>query len=670
MCGIAGIWAPGLPAAERVALVEAMLAGMRYRGPDGVALWHDDEVALGITRLAIVAPTEPASVYGSEGGDLHAVVNGEVYNYLELTALLGSRGHRLEHGPDTVVVPHLYEEYGLDFPQHMDGMFAVALWDAAAHRLVLARDRAGEKPLFHTAVGGPEPPRRFGSPFAFASEPGALARLPWVSRDPDAGALARYLAHGFFAGDDSAFAAVRQVPPGHVVAVAAGGPQLRRYWRPWDGVHAAPHMSDAVLAEATRETLAEAVESRMPADVPFGVFLSGGVDSGLVATLAARRGHRFPVFSMRLAGQGYDETGYAREVADQIGAEIHVAELDAAGGEEAIEHFAAAMDQPLGDPSVLPTWALARLAARHVPVVLTGEGGDELFAGYPTYLGHRLIGMTRHLPDGVANAARALARRLRPAHTHVSIAHLVERFLDARAMPPLERHLAWFGTATPDDARALLAPALRGSLGEGAERGYLRAFAQRAEEARLPGWPEHPGLLVWQLLDFDLYLGGGLLTKVDRCTMAHSLESRAPFLRHTLIRFALGLPEDARLRGKTGKRALRLAARGLLPRAILTRRKQGFSPPFSAWARGPLRGLVESRLSVDRIRAAGVLDADAARRVLAEHLSGAAERGRTLWTLLSLQMWAERWAGAAPPTASTVIPAAAAARARRALRGA
>ena len=641
MCGIAGLWAPDLAPAERLARLEDMLGCMLPRGPNGVAVWQGDGLALGITRLAIVAPDEPTRVYCSEDAGLHTVVNGEIYNHLELAARLAARGHRLEPGPDTVVIPHLYEEHGTDFASHLDGMFAVALWDAKARNLVLARDRAGEKPLFYTA--GPGLARRF----AFASEPGALVRLPWVSREAAPGPLARYLAHGFFAGADCAFAALRQLPPAHVLEVSQDGARRTRYWRPWDGVHPAPPMGDSVLAEATRETLAAAVESRMPGDVPFGVFLSGGVDSGLVATLAARRGHRFPVFSMRLAGQGYDETGYARLVAAQIGAEYHEAEMDHADGEEAIETFAAAMDQPLGDPSVLPTWALARLASKHVPVVRTGEGGDELFAGYPTYLGHRWVGLSQHVPDAVANAALALAHRLRPKHTHVSIAHLVARFLEARAMDPLERHLSWFGTASPEAARALLAPALRETLGAGEERGYLREFAVRAAEAGLPGWPERPGLMVWQLMDFDLYLGGGLLTKVDRCTMAHSLESRAPFLRHSLIRFALGLPEDAKLRGKTGKRALKLAARGLLPRAILARRKQGFSPPFSVWARGPLRGLVESRLAPERLRRAGVLDVEATRRVLEDHVAGRSERGRTLWTLLSLQMWGERWGPAA-----------------------
>jgi asparagine synthase (glutamine-hydrolysing) len=645
MCGIAGLWAPDLAPEERRALVEGMLGCMRQRGPNGVAVWQGNGLALGITRLAIVAPDEPTRVYRSEDDQLHSVVNGEIYNHLELAALLASRGHRLDPGPDTVVVPHLYQEYGLEFPGHLDGMFAVALWDAGARRLVLARDRAGEKPLFYTA----DLPAH-GGRFAFASEPGALARLPWVSRDPAAGALVRYLAHGFFADGDSAFAALRQLPPAHLLERDLDGTRLTRYWRPWDGLHPAPRMGDDVLADATRETLAAAVESRMPGDVPFGVFLSGGVDSGLVATLAARRGHRFPVFSMRLAGHGYDETGFAREVAEQIGAEYHEAAMDHADGEEAIETFAATMDQPLGDPSVLPTWALARLASRHVPVVLTGEGGDELFGGYPTYLGHRWVGLSQHLPEPLARVALAVARRLRPRDAHISLPHLVERFLEARAMDPLERHLAWFGTATPEGARALLAPGLRAALCAGAERGYLREFAERASAAGLAGWPARPGLMVWQLLDFDLYLGGGLLTKVDRCTMAHSVESRAPFLRHALIRFALGLPEDAKLRGKTGKRALRLAARGLLPHAILTRRKQGFSPPFSAWARGPLRGLVESRLAPGRLAAAGVLDVEAARHVLEEHVSGRAERGRTLWTLLSLQMWAERWvAGGTPP---------------------
>jgi asparagine synthase (glutamine-hydrolysing) len=651
MCGIAGLVATDLAPEQRAALVEGMLRRIRHRGPDGFAVWHGDGVTLGITRLAIVAPGAPANAYSSEDGRIHSVTNGEIYNHRGLATTLTERGHRIEPGPDTALVPHLFEEHGNRFPERLDGMFGAAVWDARAGRLTLARDRAGEKPLFWTtATDG-------ASRFAFASEPGALACLPWVIRDPDPAALARYLAHGYFSDADSAFAAIRQLPPAHVLTLRDGQVAIERYWCPWDGIgEVTPPRTDAELATATRDALESAVTSRIPDDVPFGVFLSGGVDSGLVATLAARHTRGFPVFSMKIPATGYDESGYARTVAKRIGAEYHEAVLDHLAGEEAIERFAAVMDQPLGDPSVLPTWSLAKLASQHVPVVLTGEGGDELFAGYPTYLGHRWAALANRLPDRIARATLDVARRVRPGHHHVTIPVLIERFLGSRGMSPLDRHLAWFGTATPLEARVLLAPALRATLAPGAERRVLVDFERRMRDSGLAAWRGEPGLLAWQILDFETYLGGGLLTKVDRSTMAHSVESRAPFLRAALIRYALALPDEARLRGRTGKRALKLAARGLLPDTVLNRRKQGFSPPFSAWVRGPLRQIVDARMSPEKLARAGVLDPAYARRVFDDHVSGRAERGRTLWTLLSLQLWAEHWLVHTPPPIG-VIPA-------------
>jgi asparagine synthase (glutamine-hydrolysing) len=685
MCGIAGLWSPRLDPHERLALVAQMVERLRHRGPSGSAVWSGDGIALGIARLAIVARHAPASVLTNEDGSLRAVVNGEVYNHDALRHALRERGHDVDSGPDTAVVPHLYEEEGARFPARLDGMFAVAVWDQHARRLTLARDRAGEKPLFVAADG---------HGVAFASEPGALTVLPWISRDPAPGALARYLAHGFFAGDDCAFAALRQLPPAHVLEIGEGLERRTRYWRPWDalatdstrdaarrggvpdefasaspggGTEAVPRSQPMRAGDAPAATLAaltSAIESRVPREVPFGVFLSGGVDSGLVATLAARvLGRSFPTFSLRMAHRGYDESGFARAVATSIGAEHHELTMDAAAGEEALARYAAGMDQPLGDPSLLPTWALARLAAQRVPVVLTGEGGDELFAGYPTYLGHRHAGLANALPGPVGAAAMALARRFRPAHHHVTIAHLIERFLATRGVPPFERHLRWFGTAAPDEARALLAAPLRATLGRTAPTAHLVALADRLEEAGVVRDPSHPGLVAYQLLDFELYLAGDLLSKVDRCTMAHGVESRAPFLRPALVEFALALPERAKLRGKTGKWALREAARGFLPPDLLARRKQGFSPPFSAWARGPLRAVVDAALAPERIERAGVLDPRAVREVVDAHLENRADRGRTLWTLLSLQMWAECWvagaAGAVPAAGNGRVAAAA-----------
>ncbi|HTK32472.1 MAG TPA: asparagine synthase (glutamine-hydrolyzing) [Candidatus Saccharimonadaceae bacterium] len=646
MCGIAGLWASGMTDEERAHHVARMLRALGHRGPSGVAVWGEGGVTLGLSRLAIVAPRTPAQIARNPEGTVHAVMNGEIYNHRALRGELLRRGHVVEEGVDTAVLPALYETEGLAFPDQLDGMFAIAVWDARVRRLTLVRDRAGEKPLFvSSSVKG----------LAFASEPGALAALPWVSRDPAPEALARYLVHGYFAGEDCAFASLRQVPPAHVVTFEAGAERRVRYWRPWDP----PRRTAVSVAEAparTREALRRAVRSRMPDEVPFGVFLSGGVDSSLVAVLAAAEsGRRLPTFCLRLTERGYDESGYARQVAQLIRSDHHELTLSRAGGEEALESFASTMDQPLGDPSLLPTWAIARLASRHVPVVLTGEGGDELFAGYPTYFGHRWASWAAMLP--YRGTLHALARAARPKHTHLSVAHFLDRFLESAALPPFERHLSWFGTSRPDEALSLLAPGLRARVAPRAPLAHVDAFAAALERAGAGARARSPRLTEYQFLDFETYLSGDLLTKVDRCAMAHGVESRAPFLQHDLIEFAFALPEKARLRGAVGKWALKRAAHDLLPEKLLHRRKQGFSPPFSVWARGPLAALVRSRLAYGRVARAGVLDPDAVGRVLDEHLSGHAERGRTLWALLSLQMWAEAWCAR---DASSVPPAPAA----------
>lgn len=649
MCGIAGIVAPELAPYERLEYVREMVRRLRHRGPSGEAVWDGGTCALGIARLAIVAPQQPATVLASETHDVTAVVNGEVYNHRELLLALRGRGHAVPDGPDTAVLPHLFEERGRDFPVALDGMFAAALWDRTTRTLTLARDRAGEKPLFVSHAPGR---------FAFASEPDALLALPWVSRDPAPAAIARYLVHGAFAGADTAYAGIRQLPPAHTLVLKAGVEKLQRYWRPWDALAGGPSARVEEAPVRAGEALAAAVASRVPGEVPFGVFLSGGVDSGLVAVLAARAlRHAFPTFSMRIEHRGYDESGFARRVAASIGSRHHELVMTAREGEEAFHAWAAGMDQPLGDPSVLPTWALARLAAKHVPVVLTGEGGDELFGGYPTYLGHRHAGVAAAVPAPVAAAAIALARRFRPRHHHVTLAHLVERFLGTRGLSPFERHLAWFGTARPTEALDLLAPALRTEAGAEAPLQHARRLERSLRDLELVTAPDRSPLTAYQLLDFETYLSGDLLTKVDRCTMAHGVESRAPFLRPALIEFALALPDDAKLRGTSGKWALKQAARALLPADLLARRKQGFSPPFSAWARGPMRGIVVEALSPSAIERAGLLDARAVHRLVRDHLEGREDRGRTLWALLSLQCWAERRAlapivppaGAEPP---------------------
>jgi asparagine synthase (glutamine-hydrolysing) len=646
VCGIAGLWAPRIGPSEQQTLVEGMLGRLAHRGPDGSALWHSEGVTLGLARLAIVAPRHPVCVSVNAAGTIGAVANAEIYNHGEIRATLLARGHRVCAGADTAVLPHLYEESGTDYPTYLDGMFAIAIWDARLARLVLARDRAGEKPLFFSSIQGC---------FAFASEPAPILGLPWVPRDPAPQAIARYLAHGFFAGRDCAFASLEQLPPGHRLEVRPDSKTQVRYWRPWDG-SAVPKEAvgdEREIVSETRRQLTTAVESRLPADVPYGVFLSGGLDSSLVSALAARTGGRFPTFSLRLPGRGYDESAFARAVALHVGSEHHELSIDHQSCEGLLDQIVERMDQPLGDPSLLAIWALSRFASRQVRVVLTGEGGDELFAGYPTYIGHRCARIANRLPEWLGGALRNIAHRLQPPNAHASPAHLLERLLSVQGLAPLDRHLAWFGTASTGEVPSLLSPELRLMASAEDARGHLRSFEDELEWVGAARGGELD-LLAYQLLDFELYLGGGLLPKVDRGTMAHGLESRAPFLRHSLVEFAMGLPARAKLRGMCGKWVLKEAARGILPNSIVDRRKQGFSPPFSSWIRGPLRRLVLSKLDPRRVDKAGILDPGGVVGILTQHLSGEAERSRTIWALLSLQMWAERWVVGHHPTGASI----------------
>jgi asparagine synthase (glutamine-hydrolysing) len=623
-----------------------MIGCLRHRGPDGEALWDGGGITLAVSRLAIVARETLPRVHANEDETVRSVVNGEIYNYLALREGLARGGHDVPSGPDTTVVPHLYEDLGARFPERLEGMFAAAVWDGAKRRLVLARDRMGEKPLFLA---------RTPHAVAFASEPKALVRLPWVARDPAPAPLLRYLTHGYFAGTDSAFAQIEQVRAAHVLELELDSRPIspRRYWRPWDGLAA----KDGVPPPPTRpeDTLSmveQAVLSRIPAEIPFGVLLSGGVDSGLVVALASRHQRGFPTFNLRMREHGYDESDFARKVAGKFGTEHHERVLDVGTAGETLAELAHHMDQPLGDPSLLPTWVLTRHASSRVRAVLTGEGADELFAGYPTYLGHRVAPFVSLLPEGPRKSLLSRLRSRRTAHP-LSLVRMLERFVESAGLAPYQRHHAWFGVSSPREAYALLSPALREGLDRDQALAHLVDFTNELTQAGLWELAQGGALVGYQLIDLEHYLGSGLLTKVDRSAMAHGLESRAPFLSRDLVEFALRLPERSKLRGTRGKWILKEAAHDLLPREVLARRKRGFSPPFSAWVRGPLRTTIQDRLSPDRIGRAGVLDAKAVAAVLTRHVRGQGEHGRLLWTLLSLQMWAETWGS---PSAAHAYP--------------
>lgn len=631
MCGIVGVVGGPEPASGRERLARRMAATLAHRGPDGEGSVVAGPCALGFRRLAIIDPGAASPPFPDEGRRIWSVCNGQIYNADRLRSQLAASGHRFLTGTDTEVLPHLYEEMGDGFVAALNGMFALALWDAGRERLVLARDRAGEKPVFYWFEGGE---------LAFASELRALLAHPRVGRALDPVALRRYLLHDFFPAPLTPVAGVRKLPAGHLLELEGGRVRVRRYWDLAEHFeNGAPARPVAELVAELDRRVGEAVRRRSRSDVPFGLFLSGGLDSSLVlAHLAEQQGPGVPVFSIGHRDPEFDEGRFAAETARHFKADFHELVLGREELEEGLRRVGEGFDEPLGDASVIPTHLLSLHAAREVKVVLSGEGADELFAGYPTYLGARLADRFRRLPRPLRAGLAGAARRLVPhSMGNVGPDYLLERFLAGSELDPVARHHTWFGSLGPERIAEVVAPGVRERLdGDDPFRSARDRLAGRSLPDRLA-----------ELLytDFTMYLQDGLLTKVDRAAMLASLEVRAPYLDHDLAELAASLPAALKLRGITTKRALRLAARRRLPPAVLGRRKRGFNIPFSRWLLEGLGDRLRDRFAPERVAARGLLAADGVARLLDEHMARAADHRKPLFTLLALDLWCDRTYG-------------------------
>ena len=577
-----------------------MRAALRHRGPDEGATEVHGRCALGSQRLRVLDLDTGQQPVASESGAIVCVLNGELYNFRELRASL--RGHEVRGTGDTPVLPHLYEEHGLGFVERLHGMFAVALWDAPRERLVLARDRLGKKPLVWTRL--PD------GTLAFASELKALLRLPGVGREPDLAALDAYLALGYVPGAATGIRGIERLLPGHLLVFEGGEVRLERWWEP---APAEPSATEAEWLERVRDAVGAAVRRRLVADVPLGALLSGGIDSSIVVALMAQAGPE-PVrtFTVGFADAGYDERVFARAVAERYGTrhEEVLLEPDAA---EVLPRLAEAFDEPLGDEAALPLFLVCEAARRHVTVALTGDGGDESFAGYERYAAMRLAGRAGHLPAGaLAGALRTLPGARGERRSSLFRA---ARFLDVAAAPEAQRY---------GRLMEVFPAALRTELWDVEPR---------------PAWellpPAGPGLAGLQLVDVATYLPGDLLPKADIASMAHSLELRSPLLDHEVLALGLALPDALKLRGREGKQALRRAFAGLLPPEVAGRGKAGFGVPLAAWFRGDLRDLAGDVL----LRDGGLFRREAVERLLAEHTGGRADHGHRLWCLVMLALW-------------------------------
>jgi len=633
MCGIAGIFdATGAPI-ERSVLAE-MTRTLAPRGPDSEGFWFGEGVGLGHRRLAVIDLSPAASQpMANEDGSVVVVFNGEIYNHGDLRADLLAHGHVFRSRSDTEAIVHGYEEWGDAVVERLDGMFAFALWDARRRRLFAGRDRMGKKPFYFAEIARPGRPPLL----AFASELKALLGVPGFDRGIAPQALVDYLTYEYVPAPHAIFAGARKLDAAETLTVELRDQRpivrVARYWQlPFPEEHRPRRAQQA--AEELRQLLRGAVERRLVADVPLGIFLSGGIDSSTVAAIASKvAGERVKTFAIGFSDASFDESGHAATVARYLGTEHHEQRIDAPTLLAALPTVVRFLDEPLADASIVPTYLLARFARQHVTVALGGDGGDELFAGYPTFFAEPF---GRVFFDGLPGVGQRLVARfasLLPARTgYFSFDFKLNQFLRGGRDSGPRRHQRWMASFLPEELDQVLLPEIR----RAAQPDPLAAAALAGGTARDP-WD--------RLMAFyaRLYLAHDVNTKVDRAAGAVGLEVRAPFLDTAVVSFACALPPNLRMRRLTSKYILKLAMQNHLPREIIERRKQGFGVPVARWMREELAPLVREQLAPDKLRGEGFFDPGAVARLVDDHLLGRRDRRKALWTLLLFESWLGQW---------------------------
>jgi len=645
MCGITGAIWNSPSAALDAATLERMTALVAHRGPDDSGRYASDcrvngaegpmpGIALGHRRLSIIDPTGRGEPLANEDGTVWLVFNGEIYNFRPLRERLIAAGHQFQTAGDAETIIHLYEEEGEDFARHLWGMFALAIWDSRRRQLVLARDRLGKKPLVYSLQ-----PNRL----LFASELKCLLAVPGVSREVDPRAIDAYLAYQYVPHPQTIFRGISKLPPAHYAVWREGRLEVKRYWqpdlsrqidRPWDD-----------YAAELRELLTDAVRLRLQSDVPLGAFLSGGIDSSIVVGLMRRLcgdggDGRVKTFSIGFSNPRYDETRWAREVAQRFGTDHHELRVEPRALDilpKLIWHY----DEPFADSSAVPTWYVSELARREVKVVLTGDGGDELFAGYDRYRAVRLAARLDRLPRPVKRLlASASMQRLAKTCGGGRFGRRFERFAAVLGQTPVRRYLDWVGIFDDPSRHALWSDDFKSRL-----NGFDAAeFLELAWQAS----GERDAVTAASLTDLTTYLPCDLLVKVDIASMAHGLECRQPFLDHRLVELAAAMPVRFKQRSGRGKRILRHAMADLLPASVQRRPKMGFGVPIEEWLREELREMVRDALLGPTAIARGYFRPNAVRRLVDEHQSGQRNHAAQIWSLLVLELWHRQWVDAAP----------------------
>jgi asparagine synthase (glutamine-hydrolysing) len=605
-----------------------MTAALRHRGPDDEGSYVDDHVALGVRRLAVIDLAGGQQPIANEDGTIQVVLNGEIYNFAALSDRLERRGHRFRTRSDAEVIVHAYEESGTECVRDLDGMFAFALWDGSRQNLLLARDRMGEKPLYYYA--GPDV-------FVFGSELRALLQHPEVPVTLSLESLARYLLFECIPAPHSMLTDIAKLPSGHTLVVSPGDkPQLARYWE----MRFLPDYSigEPEWREQLRAQLEASVKSRLVSDVPLGVFLSGGIDSGTIAAIATRAGLPRPLrtFSVGFQEATYDERPFAQQVANHCGTEHHAIVFSPSDALGLMDTVGDLLDEPLGDASFLPRYALARTARATATVILSGDGSDEMFCGYPTFQADRPARWLRRLlPPLVQRVTRTVVEQLPHSPRYGSIDFLLRQFVRGLPYDPEVRTQLLLGGLTPSEQAGLLSQDVQRSLDT------FDPYAELTRTIEDTSLRDPVERMIYQHCRF--YLADQTLVATDRSAMAAGLEVRAPFLDPALVELACRIPTRFKLRAGVTKYLLKRTVDDLLPPTIVNRRKQGLGVPIAAWLRGPLRNVLWQRLAPARIARRGLFEPAAIARLVGEHLSGQANHRKILWTLLMFDAWCDRY---------------------------
>lgn len=615
MCGICGVCnaQSGEPATSEV--VERMTAIISHRGPDDQGIYLNKGIGLGFARLSIIDIAGGRQPMANETNDIWIIFNGEIWNFKALRDELKAKGHVFRTNSDTESIIHAYEEYGTGCVARLHGMFSFAIWDEPRQRLLLARDRAGKKPLYytHTDAG-----------LVFASEIKALLVCPGVRREADPQAVADFLSVRYVPGPSTLFTGIYKVPPGYWLLYENGIARDECYWDFSFGETERRPVSEYI--QGIRSHVHRAVEERMMADVPVGALLSGGVDSSIVTGVMSQlTGQRVQTFAVGFDVPGYSELPYAQLVANHFGTEHHELTVK---GDDLSEYWPLLTwhrDEPVSEPSDLGVYLISQLARRHVKVVLSGEGGDELFAGYPKYVVDWMAKYYRLLPTSTR------ARVIEPLLGHLPYSMRKVKMASRNlSLPAPERWMAWFGWFNGGLKDELLSPDLKSRID---------LDGSRAFNSRLQRNPQRDDLSAMLYLDTKIWLPDNLLMKSDKMTMAASLEGRLPLLDYRLIEYAASIPSSAKIRPFKPKYLFKRAFADFLPEPILTRKKMGFNVPISSWFRGGQRGLIPRLLLSDQARARGYFNHDCVERLVRDHIEGRTDYGVQLFLLASLELW-------------------------------